>query len=141
MKPRTADTLTALVTGALLGLGLVAISACTPAYVTAGAVADSLKVAVGAYEIANHTRRREILAGTDCSRVEDVNVRACYATALAEFEASRAPVAACLAAAAPLVEAAARAVEAKDAKAAATVLPSLIARAAACKVAIEESRR
>lgn len=131
------------VVGVLLMLGaiLLALSGCTPAYVTAGAVADGLKTAVGAYELANHLRRREILSAAQCSGVPDAEVRACFVSALAGFESARTPVAQCLAAAAPLVRAAEAASEARNAAAAASVLPELVAKAAECRAAIEEARR
>lgn len=124
----------------LLVLASLSLSACAAAYQTLGATADGLQLSVGKFEIYNAARRREILAEAKPSCAEkatEPEVEACFATAIAPFEASRRPASACIDGVAPLVRTAEVAVEAKDAKAAASLLPEVTAGAVKCGMVIE----
>jgi len=121
---------------ALLALVAVAsLSACAPAWQTGAALVASAHVAVKGYQAYTHDARRAILAASGCH-----DVPACE-SALAPFEAKQAPVLACLEALSPLVDAAAIAAEAKDAKAAAVVVPDLAAKVPICVVEIQKAKR
>lgn len=126
-------------------LAVLAGSGCAPAYVTAGAIADGMRTALGAYELANHEQRRALLGSPEvkarCASVPEGEIAACFDGALFDFERSRLPVRACFAAAAPVVRAAALAAEAKDAKAAAAVLPDLISKSAMCAAEIKKASK
>ena len=105
---------------------------CTPAYVTAGASARALETAIGAYQIGTHQIRRKLTA--PCAAQADAT--ACREAALVAFEARQAPVLACVEALAPVIVAAEAACQAKDATAAESVLPQLLAPGLACVQAI-----
>lgn len=109
------------------------LTGCAPAYVTAGAAAKGLETALGGYQIATHTIRRQIVAG--CPDVP------CREARLAPFEAKQAPVLACVEALAPIITAAHAACEARNAAAAASLLPSLVAPALACEAEIARAVR
>lgn len=129
-------------TGAPLILAFLStcLVGCASAYQTLGSTADTFLLRVDRFEVYNAARRREILAEAKPScatKATAPDVEACFAAAIAPFEASRRPVSACIDGAAPLVRAAEKAVEAKDAKVAAGLLPEVAAGAAKCALKIE----
>lgn len=132
----------ALPIGALLLVALP-LAACTPAYVTAGTIADGLRGALGGYHLWSHVERRRILdeAAVKCGPLPTSQQFACADAALLPFDLKQKPVLACVPAVAPLVRAAEKAAAAKDATAAAALIPQLVAGAAECGRAIEEARR
>lgn len=114
---------------------------CAAAYQALGSTADGFQLAVGRFEVYNAARRSEILAEAKplcATKAITPEVEACFAAAIAPFEASRRPVSACIDSAAPLVRAAEVAVKAKDAKTAASLLPEVAAGATRCGLKIEE---
>ena len=103
---------------------------CSPAWVTAGAVADSASLAIGRYTAFTHAERRRLLAASGCSTAP-----ACEAV-LAPFEARQVPVIACVPALAPVLRAVLAAVEERDANACLAALPALQRLAPPCVAAI-----
>ena len=116
-------------------LMLASLPGCASAWQTGAALVASAHVAVSGYQSYTHDARRSILAASGCH-----DGSACEA-ALAPFEARQAPVLACLSALAPLVDAAAIAADAKDARAAAVVVPDLAAKVPICVAEIEKAKR
>lgn len=107
------------------------LTGCTPAYVVAGTTATALETAIGGYQVYTHNARRALVKGC-----EDAT---CREARLAPFELRQRPVLACVEALAPLADAAQAACAAKDAKAAAALLPSLIGPALACQAEIRKA--
>lgn len=112
-------------------LALWPLSGCTPAWVTAGALAQSADAALGAYQRHTHAARAAILRTSRCASLAECS------DALQAFDRAQLPALACLEAAAPLVEAAALAAKARDARAAAAAIPALSVQLPACVAAIQ----
>lgn len=128
------------VTRAALLLGstiCLLISGCAPAWATAGALADTAAIATARYQAWTHAERRRILDGVRPTCGTD---EACYRAAIGPFEARQAPVLACLAVAAPLVEGAALAAEGRDSTAALAIVPRLASQMPVCVEAIRAAR-